>query len=198
MQTINLKSKKGAAVILTIDGTTATIELPQHGVKEQGSLKVQPVGIMVGKVGVGLSVDQIRQVVAAIREEEAPVIRQEQAARQSARQAIRAAAPGYMELAAARRAWEQYEAERDSQANSMREDAFLRMPQAPAEILADTEARYPQAAFWMLAEDYRYKHNDRYATAGRRAVARLESGEDWQEVKKDFDAEISAILDNID
>lgn len=194
MQTINLKSKKGASVILTIDGRIATIELPQHGVREQGSLKVQPVGIMVGKVGVGLSVDQIRLVAAAIREEEAAAIRQEQAARQ----AIRAAVPGYTELAAARRAWEQYETERDSQANSMREDAFLRMPQAPAESLADTEARYPQAAFWMLAEDYRYKHNDRYATAGRRAVARLESGEDWQAVKKDFDAEISAVLDNID
>lgn len=198
MQTINLKSKKGAAVILTIDGRTATIELPQHGVKEQGSLKVQPVGIMVGKVGVGLSVDQVRRVVAASREEESAIIAREQAVRQAERLAIRATVPGYTELAAARRAWEQYEAARDRQANSMREDAFLRMPQAPAESLADTEARYPQAAFWMLTEDYRYKHNDRYATAGRRAVARLESGEDWQTVKADFDEEIDAVAATID
>lgn len=63
-----------------------------------------------------------------------------------------------------------------------------RVPAKPQISTVDeVSAKYPVAAAYIKAEEYSMASNDRKATAGRKAMERLERGDDFREVLAEMD-----------
>jgi len=64
----------------------------------------------------------------------------------------------------------------------------IALKQAEA-TMQDVVKQYPAAAAWGRAQGWTYASNDCKVTAGKRAVARIEAGEDYKIVIEEMEAE---------
>jgi hypothetical protein len=96
--------------------------------------------------------------------------------------------PGLAELHKAINDMERYLAERERRMNSESMSSIL--PVRPVDV-AEIAAKYPVAAAYIQAEDWMCSSNDSKSAAGRRAMKRIEAGENHETVIADMEAEWS-------
>jgi hypothetical protein len=94
--------------------------------------------------------------------------------------------PGLAELQAAVNAWERYEIERERRLNSESMSSIIpARPMDPAEVAA----KYPVAAAYLKADDWAGAANFEKVSAGKKAMKRIEAGENYETVIAEMEAE---------
>ncbi len=97
---------------------------------------------------------------------------------------------GLNELENAINAWSNYYRERERRWEDEALSSFL--PAEPEADIEELKAKYPRAAAYIRAENYRYASHYAKAAAGKRAMERITAGEDHDMVIAEMEAEWTA------